>query len=241
MEIWNATMLGMLSGVVGTGLGGILSFAMRNPSKRFVSVLMHLTGGIMLATVCFHLLPESFEAHSIAMGLAGLFLGVLMVMALDVWISRRQTGRSGFLKTGMLIAAGIALHNFPEGLAIGSGYASAPALGIGVCALIMIHDLPEGIAMGIPLREGGMGFGRVVLYTVISGIPTGLGALLGYGAGIVSTAAVSMSMGLAAGAMLYLISAELIPQSISVYKGAANGLALAAGVALGIVLGQWVM
>lgn len=241
MDIWSAAGMGMLAGVVGTGLGGLASFILRRPSNRLLSVLMHITGGIMLSMVCFHLLPEAFAVHSMAMGLGGLFLGVGFVVVLDRLISSRLSSKEGFLKAGILMTVGIAIHNFPEGLAIGSGYAETPALGLGMAALIMMHDLPEGMAMGVPLREGGIGLGRVMLYTILSGVPTGIGAIVGYAAGAVSTVAVSLSMGSAAGAMLYLVCSELLPQSAKLHRGAANGIALSVGVALGIALGQAIM
>lgn len=235
MEWWTATLMGTLAGTLGTGAGGALAFTFRDPSKRFRSALLSATAGMMLAVVCFELLPEAFEAHSMGVGLIGLGIGVAFVVLMDAFLVSRATGNNPYRRAGILMAAGIAVHNFPEGLAIGAGYAAAPALGLGIGLVILLHDLPEGLAIGIPMREGGEGFLRVLGYAILSGLPTGIGALAGFGLGQYSALCISLSMGIAGGAMLYLTCAELIPQSNAMHKGRINGIALAAGVALGIL------
>lgn len=234
MSLWFATLMGTLAGTFGTGAGGALAFLVRKPTKRFLSILLSVTAGIMLSVVCFELLPEAFEAHSISTGLAGMAVGVGFVIVVDALATRFSAGNR-FRKAGILMAAGIAIHNLPEGLAIGAGYASAPALGAGLCALILLHDVPEGLAIGVPMRQGGAGFVRVCLYALLSGLPTGLGALVGFWMGQGSGLYISLSMGIAGGAMLYLTASELIPQSSDLHRGRINGVALAVGLALGIL------
>ncbi len=233
MSIWFASLMGALAGTFGTGAGGALAFV-ANPRNKSISILLSITAGMMLAVVCFELLPEAFAAYSMAVGLLGMAMGVAFVILMDA-IVKKFTPGNRFRRAGILMAAGIAIHNLPEGLAIGAGYASAPALGAGLCVLILMHDVPEGLAIGIPLRQGGTGFARVILYSLLSGLPTGLGALLGYWAGQGSGIYISLSMGIAGGAMLYLTASELIPHSNDLHRGRINGVALAAGVALGIL------
>ncbi len=234
MNVWSAALMGSLAGVFGTGAGGLLSAVLEKPGRRTQAVLLSFTAGLMLAVVCFELLPEAFVAHSVAVGLAGLACGVAFVIVLDAALGRFSS-IGGAARTGLLMAAGIAMHNFPEGLAIGSGYASAPMLGAGVCTLIALHDVPEGMAVGIPLRRAGASAAKAFAIAALSGTPTGLGALAGYAMGSVSPFMISLNMGIAGGAMLYLIASELMPQAGDLHRGRVSGVALCAGLALGVV------
>jgi len=74
---------------------------------------------------------------------------------------------------------GIALHNFPEGFAVGSGFGASISLGVMITSVIVIHDIPEGIAMAVPMRAGGFGKAKAFTVTVLSGVPMGIGALAG--------------------------------------------------------------
>ncbi len=233
MRIGFAALMGSLAGILGTGAGGLLAYFAGRPSRRFLSSLLSFTCGLMLAVVCFELLPHAFIAHSIAAGLAGLMLGVAFTVALDGAVSR-LSGVTGALRSGIVTAFAIAAHNFPEGLAIGSGYAQAPALGFGLCLLIALHDIPEGLALGVPLRRGGVGPLKVAALAALSGVPTGLGAFLGYAAGSAARSMISLSMGVAGGSMLYLIFAELMPGADDLHRGRINGVAVCVGVAVGI-------
>jgi len=74
---------------------------------------------------------------------------------------------------------GLAIHNFPEGLAIGSGFGASLTLGYSLAIAICIHDIPEGISMAVPMKNGGMKTSKVLYYVILSGVTTGIGALIG--------------------------------------------------------------
>jgi ZIP family zinc transporter len=105
---------------------------------------------------------------------------------------------SSLLKTGIIIGIGLTIHNLPEGLAIGSGFEASKKLGLALAIAICIHDFPEGISMAVPLKQGGFSKIRVILYTTISGISTGVGALLGALIGNISTILIGFSLSFAA-------------------------------------------
>ena len=221
-------------GLAGAGLGGLIGVMMGKPRPRLFACLINATGGLMLAVSCFDLLPEAY-ALSVWWGLVGLLLGVAMMLAADLLAQQvARPARTGAMRrTGFLVAMGIALHNLPEGLAIGSGYAEAPALGITLGALIALHDIPEGIAMAVPLRAAGMGVLPVLATSLLSGLPTGLGAYLGLLAGGVSQQMIALCLGLAGGAMLQITAQEMIPSAGELYTGWDANLMLALGVAAG--------
>lgn len=230
--MWGALLLGSLSGIVGTGLGGTIGYLLKKPSGRVIASLMNFSGGLMIAVVCFDLLPEAFMEGGLFPSLVGVVLGLLLMVGLE----RIVPADDPLVRTGMMLALGIALHNLPEGMAIGAGYAQAPLLGFGLCAVIACHDVPEGVALAVPLRAGGASALRVVIYAVLSGVPTALGAVIGYGIGQVSPALMAGNLGLAAGAMLYVVSGELLPQSYDFDKGRFSLFMMTLGIIAGSII-----
>lgn len=218
-------------GLAGAGLGGLIGVLMGRPRPRLLSCMINATGGLMLAVSCFDLLPEAY-ALSVPWGLFGLLIGVAVMLAADALAHRRARG-GALQRTGLLVALGIALHNLPEGLAIGSGYVEAPALGITLGLLIALHDVPEGIAMAVPLRAAGLGVLPVLSLALLSGLPTGIGAYLGLLAGGISREMIALCLGLAGGAMLQITAQEMIPSAGELYSGWDANLMLALGVACG--------
>ena len=122
---------------------------------------------------------------------------------------------------GIVMAGAIALHNVPEGMTIGASYASHNGV-MGSAALVLailigLHNIPEGMAVSVPLISGGMGRTKAVLITAASGIPTMVGALLGYLLGDIGVLGLCLSLGFASGAMLYVVFGEILPQAILMY------------------------
>ena len=105
----------------------------------------------MLAIICFDLIPEALEITSIATVILGILLGIIIMIGCDVVVQRKfnrkaqNQQKSQLLKTGMVVSIGLALHNFPEGLAIGSGLGASLTLGYSLAIAICLHDIPEGI------------------------------------------------------------------------------------------------
>ncbi len=236
--------IGFLAGMLGTGLGGLSSYLIRNPSKRFFSIILGLSGGLMMAIVCFDLLPQAFMMVGLPLGIFGILFGVLTISAIDEIIIRlekkREKSRGVFVRTGILIGVGILIHNFPEGLAIGSGYMATTKLGMSLAIVIAIHNIPEGIAMATPLSIGGMGRARVLLYTILTGLPMGFGALIGAMLGEISPLFIGWCLGFAGGAMLFITCQEIIPQSRNMWKGRISGFGIILGIIFGILLSSLV-
>jgi len=234
------TIIGFISGMVGTGLGGLLVFFLQKPSKRFMGILLGFTSGIMLSAVCFDLLPEAFEIGGMVVGLIGILLGVFIILIIENFIPDNKgfsnNNISDFVKSGILMGIGIALHNFPEGLAVGSGFAANNSLGLGLAIVIGLHDMPEGIAMAAPLKIGGMNSFKILIYTILAGIPNGIGAFIGALLGQISPVFISMCLGFAGGAMLYITCGQLIPKTQAIYRGRISTLGMIAGIMTGIVI-----
>lgn len=141
---------------------------------------------------------------------------------------------------GLVLAAAVALHNMPVGMAIGATFAGDGHAhghsGILAALIIGLHNIPEGMSITAPLLTGGAKPAKAVAVAAISGLPTIIGALLGYTTGAMSPLMLSISLCFAAGAMLYVIFGELLPESEHLWQHRLSGLATMVGMLLGMLL-----
>ena len=138
------------------------------------------------------------------------------------------------------MACAIALHNVPEGMTIGASFVAEDAVFGGaslvLAVLIGLHNIPEGMAVSVPLISGGMKKSKAVLITASTGIPTMLGALLGYWIGEIGPLGLTLSLGFASGAMLYVVFGEILPQSILMYHSKAPAFSAIVGMLVGLLI-----
>ena len=218
---------------LGTVLGSAGVFFLKgNMNRTLQRSLTGFAAGVMVAASIWSLIIPAMD-QSAHMGklaflpaLIGVWLGFLFLLGLDHLIphlhlnSDCPEGRScGLGKSTMMVLA-VALHNLPEGMAVGVvaagwlmgnesiSFASAMALSLGIA----LQNLPEGAIISMPLKSGGMGKGRAFLYGAASGIVEPLGALLTLALATVVTPVLPYFLAFAAGAMLYVVVEELIPE-----------------------------
>lgn len=167
----------------------------------------------MTAVICFDLIPEALEISQIIKVIIGVILGIITMVYCDLIVQNKFSNKSitkkdqnSLLKTGIIVSIGLAIHNIPEGLAIGSGFEASIKLGLGLALAICLHDIPEGISMAVPMKNGGMKISKIIFYVVLSGITTGIGAFGGAIIGSISTSVIAICLSFAAGAMLYIVS-----------------------------------
>ena len=151
-----------------------------------------------------------------------------------------KDSKLGLFVAGMVMASAIALHNVPEGMTIGASYAcNDGAMGnaaLVLAILIGLHNIPEGMAVSVPLISGGMARWKAVLITACSGIPTILGALLGFVLGEIGPMGLTLSLGFASGAMLYVVFGEILPQSYLMYHSKLPAFSAIAGILVGMFI-----
>ena len=151
-----------------------------------------------------------------------------------------KDGKFSLFIAGIVMACAIALHNVPEGMTIGASYASNDGV-MGSAALVLailigMHNIPEGMAVSVPLITGGMQKWKAVLITAASGIPTILGALLGYLLGEIGAIGLALSLGFASGAMLYVVFGEILPQAILMYHSKLPAFSTIIGMLVGLFI-----
>lgn len=156
---------------------------------------------------------------------------------------KKPSKKSDLFIAGLVMAFAIALHNLPEGMVIGASYAKdeASALisassGLAMAVVIGLHNIPEGMSVSVPLVSGGMSKVKATLLTALTGAPTIIGAMLGYGLGSLSPMSLAVSLSLASGAMLYVVFGELLPESILMWRSKAPAFAMLVGLLVGVVI-----
>ena len=239
-NILKTFLIGTFFGTFGTTIGGIIGVNIKNNSNRFLGFILSFASGLMMAIICFDLIPEALEISSIFAVLLGIILGIITMIICDLIVQKKiksKANMKSLLKVGIVVSIGLALHNIPEGLAIGTGFHASLELGLSLAITIALHDIPEGISMAVPMKSGGMKKSKIILYVIGSGLTTGIGALIGHFLGEISQTVIAISLSFAAGAMIYIVSGELIPEANNMYKGRIVSL----GNILGLLLGIFVL
>jgi ZIP family zinc transporter len=219
-----------------TGLGAIPVFLLGSRAKALTPFLLGFAAGVMGVASFAGLLAPALEEGSVAVVIAGLATGVAFLV-----VARRRVGPdSGFMgrtgpgaRTSGLVFLVLFVHSLPEGLAVGTAFASDRAgLSLFVILAIAIQNIPEGTSVAIPMQEAGFGPMRQFWAAVGTSAPQPVGALVAYLAVEQVSALLPASFAFAAGAMLALIVVELLP---SAYSGPGR-LAPSGGVAAGAAL-----
>ena len=102
-----------------------------------------------MAVICFDLIPEALEISVLTYVIIGIVIGIIAMIFCDLLVekkfnSKNKKNTNSLLKTGIIVSIGLAIHNFPEGLAIGSGFEASMKLGLSLAIAICLHDIPEG-------------------------------------------------------------------------------------------------
>ena len=158
---------------------------------------------------------------------------------LSVHINKNDTKASLFI-AGVIMASAIALHNLPEGMTIGASFANSKGVLEGsalvLAILIGLHNIPEGMAIAVPLINGGMRRRLAVLTTALAGLPTVIGGIVGYWVGDLGAFGLALSLSFASGAMLYVVFAEILPQSILMYRSKLPAFFVILGIIIGLIV-----
>jgi ZIP family zinc transporter len=234
VNIGDYLIMGFIFGGIGTSIGGLISVLIYKPSDKLVSGILSFAAGIMLSVTSFDLMPKAYEIGGFFIVTLGLAIGLIMVFFAKDMIPldklKQYKGKKlSYIKMSLIIIISISLHNFPEGVAVGSGYVYSDNLGVKIGILIAAHDIPEGISVGVPLIMAGISPLIVVMITLLTGIPTAVGAVFGALVGGISDYFIAFCLSAAASSMLYVSANELIPEANILHKGKSSSLMLLLG------------
>jgi zinc transporter, ZIP family len=227
---FHLALVGAAVTLLSTSLGALPTFLTRRVPERVQDVLLGFSAGVMLAATCFSLLSPALRLASEGTGsgvAAGLGVSACMLAgALFLHLCNRLIphehfvrGREGGppstqLKRIWLFVLAIALHNFPEGLAVGSGAGSMnPALAAPIMTGIALQDIPEGFVVAVALIGVQYTRAQALFVTVLTGVIEAGAALIGFAATAPAQGVLPWALALSGGAMLYVVVDEMIPES----------------------------
>ncbi len=221
-------LLGGAAGFLATALGALPALFLSSVPQKIEDTMLGLAAGMMLAASAFSLLLPGLEAgrEILGSGMAaaavvvfGMALGVALMLGLDAFTPHEHPSGPcgpGYERCSRvwLFVLAIALHNLPEGMAVGVGFAQGDmSVGLPLAGAIALQDIPEGLAVTLALRAAGFQVLRAILIAAASGLLEPVGALLGVGLSSGLAVSYPVGLGLAAGAMLFVVSHEVIPET----------------------------
>ena len=235
-----------------TGLGGLALLVVRRPSERLLDALMGFTAGIMFAAAIFSLLIPALDRGGLSGVVLGFLLGAGTLAVLDAVIphlharltniGERYEGvadpdRTAARRRSVLLLSALTIHNLPEGMAVGLAFAAGgPELGVPTAIAIGTQNIPEGFAAAAPLLEAGTSRRRAIGFAWLTGAVEPPAALLAATATGVATVLLPGGLAFAAGAMIYVVVDELIPEAHAGGYEREATLAMIAGFVLMLVL-----
>ncbi len=212
-----------------TALGALPALFVRHISARWEAIMLGFGAGVMVAAACFSLILPGIDAGAAILGsklagvlivATGLLLGAISLLFADKLVPHEHpaAGRHGpdwvHLRRVWLMVLAIALHNFPEGMAIGVGFAGGDAsVGIPLAVAIAIQDVPEGLVVAVALRTVAYAPWKATLIGALTGLAEPLGAVVGVVLGSSFAPFYPLGLGFAAGAMIWVVSHEIIPET----------------------------
>lgn len=217
------------AGFLATAIGALPALLLRQLPQKFEDSMLGFAAGMMLAASTFSLIIPGIDAGkaifnsqfiSVMVVVAGLALGVMLMLGLDQFTphEHEKTGPCGpgyeICERVWLFVFAIALHNLPEGMAMGVGFSNGDvSVGLPLTTAIAIQDIPEGLAVALSLRAAGAKAGSAVLIAAASGLLEPIGAIIGVTLTGGSIWSYPLGLGLAGGAMIFVVSHEVIPET----------------------------
>lgn len=235
----------VLSGFAGlsTGFGSLISLAIKKFRPVYLVFSLGLSVGVMMYISFVELLPESIEVNGFLLANLAFFGGMGLMMALDNLIPHQFLAEKvkvekvdkRLWKSGLLSVVGIAIHNFPEGMAVTMVALDNLSLAIPLAVAIAIHNIPEGIAVAMPMYYATKSRRKAFWMSLFSGLTEPLGAIVGLLVlyPILSEAVVSMMLSVVAGMMVYISLDELLPTCFK-QKCRCNGSVAIVGIMVGM-------
>jgi len=211
-------MMAMVLCALSTGIGAFPVLFFRRISHRRMDMLLAYTAGVMVAASTYGLIPASLKLTNLYVLFFAVLTGALLLSLLEQFVPHVDLGheRGGVAlpRESLTLVMAMALHNVPEGLSVGASFASgSDNLGVIVSLSIGLQNAPEGFLVGLFLVNQGVKRRIAVLVAALTGLIEMAGALIGYQLASVAASLVPYGLAFAAGAMLFIVYKELIPET----------------------------
>lgn len=214
-----AGFLASLAAGLATGVGALPALLFKKATDRWLDAALGFAAGVMIAASMFGLLVPAFRLGGIWLTALGFVIGVAVLDGANQIIPHRhwmggKEGAPSTLRRSWLLLLAMAIHNLPEGLAVGVSFGEEEgSAGFMIAAGIGLQNIPEGLAIAFPLIRDGHSRWRAVAYTTLTGLVEPVLALIGVTLVTIAKSVLPIGLAFAAGAMLYVVFQELIPES----------------------------
>lgn len=243
MEFVFPLLLAFLAGI-STVFGSLLSLVVKKkPKFCYLCVAFGFSAGVMIFISFTELLREAIENTTLLIAFLGFFSGILLIYLIDVFIphtyEEETVGKGKLKRTALLLTLGIAIHNFPEGIAVMFSSVSNTKLGILMAIAIALHNIPEGVAISLPILYTTKSRSKAFWYSFLSGIVEPIGAIVTYLFlyQFLNPFVLGIILSAVAGIMVFISFDELLPY-VYKYKDSRQNPHLSM---LGLFLGMLVM
>jgi ZIP family zinc transporter len=204
---------------IGIGIGGASAYLIRYARRQLISLLITVTAGLIITLICFEIIPESIRAGGILLTGVGFAIGYLLAKQIERFSRRivvitNSAQKDIFIRSGILLAFAVALHNLPSGISFGASLLSTPELAKSLAVAMIVHAIPEGIVLGLPFVLASLPPWTMLLTSVVVGFPTAIGTILGYKFGMMIPGTLSFMLGIAVGTMLYITWFEILEPAL---------------------------
>jgi ZIP family zinc transporter len=219
LELLQLGAIASLVAGLATSLGALPVLFIKDLSHRTLDTMLGFAAGVMLAASTFSLLVPAIELGGVLVTVVGFLIGGLLVYLLDRYVPHAHIikgpeGPSSSLSKVSLLILAITIHNFPEGLAVGVSFGGGDiTLGVVVAVAIGLQNIPEGSAVAFPLIREGINRRKALWYATLTGLVEPVGGLIGVSVVTLATSLLPSGLAFAAGAMAFVVSHEMIPES----------------------------
>lgn len=216
-----ALVLTTLAGL-STTIGSFLGLMVKKPGPRFMALTLGFSGGVMILVSFVELLQRGIEAVGFGPAHAAFFGGMVVMFVIDVSIPHEYMAehrdahgppQGDLMKTGLLVALGLAIHNFPEGMATFAGALQDVSLGLAIAGAIALHNIPEGLAVSAPIYAATGSRRKALFWSFLSGVaePAGAAVAAVLLFPFLNDAVLGLMLAAVAGIMVFISLDELVP------------------------------
>ncbi len=214
-----------LAAGLSTGLGSIVAFLIKDVKHKHLSLLMGFSAGVLIQISFMELLFSAVEETGLLNANAAFFVGIATIAVVEFLIpheyeeekaTERKKENKKVMKTGLLVTAGIFIHNFPEGILTMFGTIKDYHLGLILLIAIALHNIPEGVCVSTPIYYATKNRKKAFLWSLLSGISEPLGAAIGFFilAPFITSFVLNLALAFVAGIMIFISFDELLPLSL---------------------------
>jgi ZIP family zinc transporter len=220
-----ALLFSLIAGL-STGLGSLAAFFIKDFKHSYLSLMMGFSAGVMIQISFMELLFTAVTETNFITANIAFFLGIAAIAAIDFLIpheykqeklTEKEKKNKRLMKAGMLVAAGIFIHNFPEGIITMFGAMKDMQLGLTLLIAVAVHNIPEGISVAAPIYYATKNRKKAFMWSLLSGLAEPVGAAIGFFilSPFITPFLLNMALAFVAGIMVFISFDELLPLSLS--------------------------